>query len=300
MKKVNQKILTDLLNNRPEIPDGKSGDASVTHRIIPPGHEEPVVSLRNAMFMGWQPTKISFSSPFTIRQLSQKSHGVWMTDSPQEVWQMWEPIKAMKGRVLVGGLGLGVFPSLLLHSGKGIACIDVVEISKPIVKLVSPYIHDIIEVHRADLYDELNSGVMYDSAFFDIWQPTGEMVWAEHVVPLRRLCRNRIKTVRCWNEEEMIGQLRQGLPHFAVVSPEASGAMAYMETFRKVCQTSGVKPMIGVRGDFKDTRKLMEAYQSSENNPQIRQMLDIYLKPGTDEWESLFGDTWDAHHTVLT
>lgn len=291
-KNVNYKRLEHLMQLRPETPEGKSGGVSVTHQIVQPGEEQCVVSWRNAILMGQRPTKVKFAEPTIIRSLSQEGYGNWMTDSPQEVWQMDEPLRKMQGRVLVGGLGLGVFPHLLQSTT--VEQVTVVEKSKAVCDLVSPHIDTKVIVLLGNLFDFLK-GIGhrdYDSAFLDIWQPTGEMAWAEYIVPLRRLARGKIKKVLCWNEVEMQGQLRMGLPHYAVMDDSVNGAMPYQECFRSVCRGAGVKPTIN-RDMFKDNMAVLERRIESEKNPLINRLLQTYLEPGTWRWEKVFGETWD-------
>lgn len=302
-KNVNQKQLAYLLSRRPEHPVGGWGDVHIEHEVVPAGSPITVVSMRNAIFMGSRPASIKFDSPFTIRHLVSKEYGKWMSDSPQEVWQMIELLRKMHGRVLVGGLGLGVFPHLLCTANVRYAdvhSVSVVERSKDVQNLITPHIDPLMFHYNYDLFDYLKNYFdrdQYDSAFFDIWQATGEMAWAEYIVPLRRLCRGKIKQrdILCWNEEEMTGQLRRGLPHYAVVDEQSigTGGMPYMECFRTVCRETGVKPTI-TREHFQNALLgVFELQHESEKHPVINRLLQTYLEPGTSRWEKVFGETWD-------
>lgn len=150
--------------------------------------------------------------------------GVWMTDLPIEQRQMEECIKGMKGRILVGGLGLGLAATLLAKK-KQVKKVDVVEISQEVISLVGPYTHSrwnpkgrnrgrVIQIINRDLFTYLNEykDQVYDYVFFDIWQSDSESTFHHMVAPLIALSRGKMKRPPvCWNEQVMRGQLAQSL-----------------------------------------------------------------------------------------
>lgn len=289
LKEVNNSQLLAYLNSIPRTPETKYRTVKVVHRIVPAGQHIPVVSMRNAIFMGQKPTNITFDRPYTIRELHHKRHGVWMTDAPQEVWQMREPLLKCYGHVLVGGLGLGVFPWLLTkYYGAPIKSITVIENDPNIIKVIAPYIkHKKIEVVQADLFKYVKQKdiMRYDSAFLDIWQGTGEITWEKFIVPLRRAIGTKIPTVLCWNEEEMLGQFDY-LARVAHLDRPTNGPG---EVFRRYCQENGI---IGP----KDTMT-SEEYQATFFNapdPKVATELQGFLRAvGMQVWEDRFGELWD-------
>lgn len=299
MKKVHIPTLVDMLQHLPDVPDGRSGKFSITHKIIPAGEPVQVASMRNAIFMGEQATTVSFAQPLKVRELKQAGQGTWMSDHPQEVWQMRHVIDACidMDKVLVGGLGLGVVSHLLGELGW---CKEVitVEKSKNIDELVSPHITKKSETIVADLFKFLKyTNEEWDLGFFDIWQPTGERVWSEYVVPLRRLARGKVKKVLCWNEKEMQGQLINALLPVAHCE-DATGIPPY-EVFRRIAQEEGIvtptwSAMKWKVGDIDQFKKRMEAEQVGRENDDLVRLMEVYFDVSSSYWEGMFGKLWDT------
>ncbi len=189
LKRVNQNLLMKLVSNCPKIPPGTSGKHKVSKTTILAGEQIPVVSYRNSYFMNEQRTTITFDQPLVVRELSYDG-GVWMSDHPQEIWQMRGPINRAHGNVLVGGLGLGCISHLLVKLSKA-KHVTTIEKSQDVYNLVAKHVDAAnATIIVGDLFDYIrNTHRKYDFAFFDIWQGTGERDWAEFIVPLRRLCR---------------------------------------------------------------------------------------------------------------
>ena len=85
MTKVDTDLLIRYMSQRPETPEGERDDVKIKHTIIEKEEPIDVVSMRNAIFMGVQPTKISFIHDIILRTLTYEG-GTWMTDSAQEVF----------------------------------------------------------------------------------------------------------------------------------------------------------------------------------------------------------------------
>lgn len=291
LREVDVDALVEMLCQRPYIPDGEAGDVRVSSKVIPKNTSITVVSMRNAIMMGWRPTVINFTHDLTVRELSYEG-GTWMKDDPQELWQMYDPLQSVFGSVLVGGLGLGVF-SHLASQQYPVDDIVTIEHDSDVIELVAPHIDS--EVIQGDLFDiarKIKPGE-YDSAFLDIWQSTGETSWKHYVTPLRRMLRSKIDVVMCWNEEEMIGQLQFVLPRVALMGPDIDiGRMhSHYAVFRDACQRTGLTtPM-----QDPDMTKTMEASVKLSQNKDFRQYMSLFLDPSSDRWESEFGDLWDMH-----
>ena len=293
---VDQDRLVELIANRPDVPAGKIEDVEITHTTIKAGTPVTVVSMRNALLMGQQPTTVSFDCELTIRSLGYEG-GTWMTDSPQEVWQMAGPLADAHGDVLVGGLGLGGFTHLLHHEPEVIH-VTTVERDWRVAELVGRHVDGGCGVVVADLFEYLptvDPGA-FDYGFFDIWQPTGELCWQEFIVPLRRLARGKIGTLRCWNESEMWGQLRMALPRVASAADDMKfeGIMGYYETFRRACKDAGVwEPAID-KGTTDPIGDGLAAELRLRECPEYLALVDLYLDPSHEDWETTFGTHWDA------
>lgn len=196
------------------LPRGESGKFSVEIKFEKKGVQLPVVSMRNSIFMGLPLQSLFLSAPLGIHCLKEKGHGIWMTSAPQEIEQHSRQLKSMKGRVLVGGLGLGVAVTYL-EANRHVDEIVVIEKSQDVISLVSPYLSRTkTRIHKMDLYKYLKEykGPEFDHAFYDIWCPTGETVLLEHIFPLKKASKGIVPVdrIECWNEEEMLGQIRLG------------------------------------------------------------------------------------------
>ena len=78
-----------------------------------------------------------------------------MSDSPQECFLQYEAYRNAKGKVLVGGLGLGVYASMIALK-KEVTEVVVVEISKDVIKLCRPS-HPKIRVINDDIWKYLKN-----------------------------------------------------------------------------------------------------------------------------------------------
>lgn len=206
------RILGDL-KSRVRVPARRLGAFEIVHKIVPAGEKMTVVSLRNSLFMGYQPLSVVFTVPHKLTQLLEDG-GVWMTDSPQEIFTLAPGIDAARGHVLVGGLGIGYAAQKIADSPR-VLSVTVVEKSPEVIALVKPYLACAnVDVVCADLFEFLRTTrCRFDYCYFDIWASTGERELSANVRPLRKLAKrvlNEHGRVKCWGEEEMRGQVEHG------------------------------------------------------------------------------------------
>ena len=207
------------------LPEMKSGNWSIRHVITPPGEKMIIVSMRNAMFMGMKPSHtIAPGKVVTVelRETDDKGDKGWMSDSPQEVEQHTRQLKKARGRVLVGGLGIGLAVAILARNRK-VREIVVVEKSSDVIRMVAPHAWNFVGSRSRGVslavlntclfeYLKMNHLPSFDFAFLDIWIPTGQTVLADTVLPLRKLAKRVVYgPIECWNELDMIGQMRINL-----------------------------------------------------------------------------------------
>lgn len=292
LKSVTRACITRTLARRPQVPACKHNGITIKISTTSAGEQITVVSWRNAILMGMQPLQIRMDVPLLTRVLSD-ANGVWMTDSLQELWQAEQAVSKLRGRVLIGGLGLGIATTFASYNPK-VSSICTVEKDKNIVDLVQPHLATKCRnCHIDDLFLYLTHAAFgYDSAFFDIWRGTGEYTWKEYIVPLRRLCRNRIKKVFCWQEDEMLGQMRNALPIAACLG-DMSMVNYYQPLVEYVRQKNIARPELP---DPKaDNFAFLVAAHSSDPSeyPALWLAVEHYCRPGTDRWEKDFGDLWD-------
>ena len=202
-----------------DIPKGTSGKVKIVHNIHPAEEPFTIVSMRDAILTGKSPFKVRFDMPVMITALHENG-SVWMTDLPIEQEDAHEALVQCKGRVLVGGLGLGYFAKKLQEK-KDVSHVDVVEISSDVIKLVWKYLKldKRFNIINMDIHKWLEENgkpkLRYDWVYLDIWRADGEAEFIETVLPLKRKVK-RFLTLRqghtiSWKEQTMLGQFRMGL-----------------------------------------------------------------------------------------
>lgn len=292
--------LLKIMHRHPLVPEQKLGDLSIVHETVPAGTPIEIVSMRNALFMGYRPWRIRLDVPIIIAKLKDKKHGVWMTDAPQELWQMEIAIRRLRGRALIGGLGLGVATYLALQR-KQIEKVTTVERSRHVYQMVAPsaepsHWRDKSEIILSDIFQflsDLKPG-RFDSAFLDTWQPTGEFAWTEHIVPLRRLCRGKIRNVVCWIEDEAANQMLSILHRVVDITRSDISMPPHYATIRDAARASGLRKRgkIGLNSSIDNA---LNIEQRNLGDPEVNLFVRKFLKPGTDSWERLFGEHWDRN-----
>lgn len=209
------------------IPEGESGALKITHTEQPAGYEALLAYPRSILLGGQAAGRVRFPEPTRWHTLSEKDVGVWMTDMPVEQEQHYDCLAGAEGRVLVGGLGLGLALHIL-DRNKAVDEIVVVERSQDVINLVWEHtpqgkahiendcLHHWIEWHGED---EIAEHGEFDLAFYDIWQSDSERTFWDHVQPLREATASigLAGEVVCWNEDVMGGQLSMSL-HSRIVS----------------------------------------------------------------------------------
>jgi len=191
------------------LPRGRSGKMMVRHRIIPVGSEVRIVGMRQAMLRGMVPVSARLDDSLKVHELVEEDVGVWMSDLPEELNQIAELLATVKprGRVLVGGLGLGILAKAVSER-LGVDDVFVVEHSPDVIKLCRAPGY---RVQEDDIGAFLRWHVEpFDFYLLDTWQGTNEGTWWDTVLPLRRTIRNRWgrkPVVHCWAEDIMLGQV---------------------------------------------------------------------------------------------
>lgn len=203
-----------------DLPEGVSGDVVVSHRHIEPGQKVTIIGMRQALLRGIRAASGIAQQRIRIHELSHNHRGVWMTDLPEELNQIGEMLYDVMpmGRVLVGGLGLGILATTLANR-VGVDKVTVVEINPDVIKLCARPGYTVV---NADIVEYLRtSNEEFDFFLLDTWQGTNEGTWWSEVMPQRRLIRQRwgkSAQVHCWAEDIMHGQIFNSLvskqPHW--------------------------------------------------------------------------------------
>ncbi len=124
---------------------------------------------------------------------------MWMSDDPQERLMMWEAAKRSSGKVLCGGLGLGVFPQLAL-SLPGVQSVHVVEMEQSVINMIqtgwskTPWnrmthctiVHQKIEDYLKTTKEK------YDTVYIDTWDSIYHE-YLPHLNYLTKLCKKVLR-----------------------------------------------------------------------------------------------------------
>jgi hypothetical protein len=280
----------------PRYRPGSRGRFAIETVTIAPGEHIPLIGVREGFLTGRQPLGTTFDEPFTYAKLTDEDNGTWMTTTLQETAQMADAARQLRGRVLVGGLGLGVIPWLLAHSMR-VKNVTVIEIEKDLIELIRPYVPPFgVKVVHADLFEYVKTmgPGQFDTAFYDIWQGTGEWTWQTQVVPLRRASAGKVKKILCWQETEMISQMNMML--FRTADVDAAeladrASTAHYWVWRKAVEHLRPRPRLTNQSD---PRAFAEVMGDNAADADIRAMAHLYLtKVGWPAWEKRFGKYWD-------
>lgn len=291
----------ELFSQLPAYHAAERGGFEIEAKTEIAGSSHTVISMRNAIFCGagLQPVSYKLSHDMTFYYLRSQEHGTWMSTTLQEIGQMAAPLKAARGHVLIGGLGLGAVAHLMLKQPK-VKSVTVIEREPELIELVRPFIDKNIDVLQADLHEYVKTIThrkQYDFAFFDIWQSTGEWTWQTHVVPLRRAVRGKIRKVFCWQEDEMQGQLWQGAGRFALM-PCHELADSPMTAHRWVfnCALEHWMPEIKKASLAEFKQNFQDIYVRGEELavvPGFVHLMNFFLDVSHKDWEAVFGKYWD-------
>src|SRR5919109_1154901 len=115
--------------------------------------------------------------PFDCRRLLDPQGRLWMSTTPQELIMMYNNARRSRGHVLVGGLGLGVYPQYAAAGAAGEASrFTVIERSPLVRAIVEPTLRATlrvpVRVRTGDAEAYLAGPVMtrYDTIFLDTWE----------------------------------------------------------------------------------------------------------------------------------
>jgi hypothetical protein len=205
-----------------DIPEGTVGDFSVKHIHEKKDALLATTSARTLIYGGHDGHAVSYDHPTRWHELLE-GKGRWTSDLPIEQFQQRASIVGFRGRVLVGGLGLGVVVRMLM-ANRNVSQIDVIEKSPEVIELVGKHVRRSdprVRIHQGDLGEFLwtmgsqawrGKEPPWHYAFFDIWSSDNEHTFYNTVLPLRRMATPLVKyRITAWNEDIMRGQVQQAL-----------------------------------------------------------------------------------------
>jgi hypothetical protein len=147
--------------------------AEVPPGVYPDGSRVVRHVLHEAEVFG-QPYRLAV--PLDCRFLYDPEGRLWMSTTPQERIMMYNNGRRSRGHVLIGGLGLGLYPQYAVSGAAGKATrFTVIERSPAVRAMVEPMLSitlDVpLEVRAGDVDDYLSGPVTacYDTVFLDTW-----------------------------------------------------------------------------------------------------------------------------------
>lgn len=232
-----------------------SGNMHIKFSHFAPGETLPIIGARQAYTRRIKPYGVRLSEEHRIVNLIEGKDGLWMTDKPEELFQMAEAVEAVKphGKVLIGGLGLGIY-ARMVSKLKKVKEITVVERSKDVINMVGADTQKYASMYGvklniicSDIYSFLLYG--HDDPFnvymLDTWAGTGEMEYWNNVIHLRRAIRNNFgpkPKIHCWAEDIMWGQVGPKL-----MGPERSWAYEKLPPNMSLRQTREFLQHVGMK-----------------------------------------------------
>lgn len=296
LKEIDAHEVFWLYNRAPKYKVRKQGRFRIEKEVVPANRSIHVVTKRQMLYGGMRPLIVQIAEPVTFHRLWSESDGCWMSTHFQEIAGLIEPIQKAHGNVLIGGLGMGLAAHLMAEQS-AVSNVTVVEIDPDLIKLIRPMISKEIEIVQDDLFRYLqHTQRQYHYGYYDIWQRCGEWTWQTMIVKLRRLSREKVKKVDCWEEQQIKDQVLDGI-HRAVDIPEdyLHGRFSFNHkwVFRMACRD--IRPK--ARADMKDKDlpfTLMQYGVENAKDPIIRKRARIFVNNvGTPLWEKMFGAYWD-------
>ena len=144
---------------------------------------------------------------------NKESHIVWMGDTFQERLMMWEAAKRCQGKVLCGGLGMGIFPQYALSLPR-VESVHIVDIDKDVISLIEktwskspwPRSSDCTITH-SKIEDYLKkTREKFDTVYIDTWDALTEE-YLPHINYLLKLSKRVLKPggeVLFWGYDLMV------------------------------------------------------------------------------------------------
>lgn len=196
------------------IPEATRGNFSIVRDELPKG----------TIMRTYHPSGIFYRdmliADYPFIRLTEEGTGTWMTDTPMEQEGMIIPALLAHGKVLMIGLGLGLFLIRTRKFNRMIDKITIIERSPEVAKLVYRHISSRKEKLIVCDGEEYLSTCKekYDYIYIDVWDntttPIGEIDrWSK----LAQRCITPSGTVRCWLQE-LYDRIKDKLPKEPVTS----------------------------------------------------------------------------------
>lgn len=215
-------MLTDLFSNYDFImsqmlTSGESGRFQLEHQVIKAGTILDCYDRTGRIVK----RKSEFDFPVVILAEDGKT---WMSDSPLEVESAMGAVRVARGDCLIGGLGIGLIPSLIRNM---VDSIDIVELNQDVIDLVYLQIATAKTfLINDDIYHYLDTtDKKYDFIYIDIWGSfAASMREIEKAREKAKRCLKPDGVIWCWLQE-LYDRIKDRLPK-EPVSPKPLGLYA--------------------------------------------------------------------------
>jgi spermidine synthase len=139
----------------------------------------------------------------------------WMTDSAEERCTMYAAAKLAKGDILVGGLGLAIYPQMVFKLERPVESLSIIEKSPVIIEFIrnswlkscDDNLKDRIQIIEDTIENYLEkTDRSFDTIYLDTWEDSDPRLLA-HVNYLVKLAAPKLKEdgqIQCWGYALMV------------------------------------------------------------------------------------------------
>jgi len=138
----------------------------------------------------------------------------WMSDNGEERCMMLAPAKTAKGHVLVGGLGLGIYPQFVLALKRPVESITIIESNHDIIEIVTeawlkkdPPAREKVTIIEGTIEEYLqNTNSFFDTIYLDTWEDADPRFLAHinYLIDLAHLRCSPSGNIKCWGYAKMV------------------------------------------------------------------------------------------------
>lgn len=138
----------------------------------------------------------------------------WMSDSGEERCTMFAAAKMAKGQVLVGGLGLGIYPQFVLALQRPVESLTILERDPEIIHFVTQaWLHrfpdqaEKVTILEGTIEEYLSQTEQtFDTIYLDTWEDADPRFLAHinYLLALASRCCAAGGTIQCWGYAKMI------------------------------------------------------------------------------------------------
>jgi hypothetical protein len=209
------------------------------------------------------------SEPFPVRALVDASGKLWMSDTPQERMMMYNNALASRGHILIGGLGLGMYPQYAAPRARRFT---IVEHSRAVAEIVAPMLgtalterlrpvpYEIL-VRDVEVFLSAEPTARYDTIFLDTWESLDAKL-LPHVNRLRDLAIRHLAPdgrILLWGYRWMVRLFEDACRQLLSVPPDEREA--WLEKFNQPEAVALLRPVVG---HFKDERRTLKSASHME------------------------------------